>query len=88
MTNTRATIRDVSTFTLSEKRDDSFDWEALLEELKCCIGSVQLPEMRTSNKVDEGIADDMGIAVGNVQRVRELYIHGAFSFVSSLPKNK
>jgi len=72
MTNTRSTIRDVSTFTLSERRDSSLDWEAILEELKYCIGSVQLPEMRTTNRMDEEIADDMGIALGNVQRVREL----------------
>jgi hypothetical protein len=82
MTYTLAIIRDVSTFILSERRDRSFDWERLLEELKCCIGYLQLPEMRTTTKMDEGIADDMGIQLGNVQRVRELYMHGAFYFVS------
>jgi len=37
--------------------------------------------------MNEGIADDMGIESGNVVRVRELYMHGAFYFVSSLHKN-
>jgi hypothetical protein len=77
MTNTLATIREVTTFTLSERRDSSFDWEAILEELKCCIGYLQLPEMRCTTKMNEGVADDMGIQPGNVVRVRDLDMHGA-----------